>query len=58
MKISFDCCANTFSNLDVDNDVVSIDSQMNSMDGDDNDVEDDERLYIVVLGIKYFISIS
>ena len=36
MKISFDCCANTFSNLDVDNDVVSIDSQMNSMD--DNDV--------------------
>ena len=42
MKISFDCCANTFSNLDVDNDVVSIDSQMNSMDDDDDDNDDDD----------------
>ena len=29
------------SNHDVDNDVVSIDSQINSMD-DDNDVKDDD----------------
>ena len=29
------------SDLDVENDVVSIGSQMNSMDDDDNDVEDD-----------------
>ena len=30
------------SNHDVDNDVVSIDSQMNPMDDDDIDVEDDD----------------
>ena len=30
------------SDLDVENDVVSIGSQMNSMNDDDNDVEDDD----------------
>ena len=30
------------SNHDVDNDVVSIDSLMNSMDDDDNDVKNDD----------------
>ena len=30
------------SNHDVDNDVVSIDSQMNSMDDDDDDDDDDD----------------
>ena len=30
------------SNLDVENDVASIDSQMNLIDDDDNDVGDDD----------------
>ena len=40
------------SNHDVDDDVVSIDSQINSMD-DDNDVEDDDQISVIVDMISY-----
>ena len=40
------------SNHDVDNDVVSIDSRINSMD-DDNDVEDDDQISVIVDMISY-----
>ena len=40
------------SNHDVDNDIVSIDSQINSMD-DDNDVEDDDQISVIVDMISY-----
>ena len=43
---------NQDSNRDVDNDVVSIDSQINSMD-DDNDVEDDDQISVIVDMISY-----
>ena len=37
----------------MDNDVVSIDSQMNSMDDDDNDVEDIVNCKMLKMMIKY-----
>ena len=40
------------SNHDVDNDIVSIDSRINSMD-DDNDVEDDDQISVIVDMISY-----